>query len=33
MSHQMSIVHHYFSPNVQVLEENFLGKSCSISEN
>ena len=33
MSHQRSIVHHFFPLNVQVLEKNFLRKSCSISEN
>ena len=33
MSHQRSIVHHFFPLNVQVLEENFLRKGCSISEN
>ena len=33
MSHQRSIVHHFFPLNVQVLEKNFLGKSCFISEN
>ena len=33
MSHQRSIVHHFFPLNVQVLEKSFLSKSCSISEN
>ena len=33
MSHQMSIVHHFVPLNVQVLEKNFLRKSCSIREN
>ena len=33
MSHQMSIVHHIFPLNVQVLEKNLSRKSCSISEN
>ena len=28
-----SIVHHFFPLNVQVLEKNFLRKSCCISEN
>ena len=32
MSHQRSIVHHFFALNVQVPEKNFLRKSCSISE-
>ena len=32
MSHQMSIVHHFLPPNVQVPEKSFLRKSCSISE-
>ena len=32
MSHQMSIVNHFFPLNVQGLEKNFLGKSFSISE-
>ena len=29
----MSTVHQFFPLNVQVLENNFVGKSCSISEN
>ena len=33
MSHQRSIVHHFFPLNVQVLEKSFLRKSCSISKN
>ena len=33
MSHERSIVHHFFPLNVQVLEKKFLRKSCSISEN
>ena len=33
MSHQRSIVHHFFPLNVQVLEKSFLRKSGSISEN
>ena len=33
MSHQTSIVHHFFPLNVQVIEKNFLRKSCSISKN
>ena len=32
MSHQKSIVHHFFALNIQVLEK-CLRKSCSISEN
>ena len=32
MSHQSSNVHHFFPLIVQVLEERFLTKSCSISE-
>ena len=32
MSNQRSIVHHFFPLNVQVLEEKFLRKSCSISK-
>ena len=32
MSHQRSVVHHFFPLNVQVLEKNFLRKSYSISE-
>ena len=33
MSHQRSIVHHFFPLIVQIPEKNFLRKSCSISEN
>ena len=33
MSHQMSIVLHFFPLNLHVLEKNFFRKSCSISEN
>ena len=33
MSHQRSIVHHFYPFNVQVLEKNYLRESCSISEN
>ena len=33
MSHQRSIVHHFFPLIVQVLEKNLLRKSCPISEN
>ena len=33
MSHQMSIVHHFFPINVEDLEKNFFRKNCSISEN
>ena len=33
MSHQKSIVHHFFPLNVQVLEKSFLRKSSSNSEN
>ena len=33
MSHQRSIVHHFFPLNVQFPEKNFLRKSCSISKN
>ena len=33
MSQQRSIVHHFFPLIVQVLEKNFLRKSCSIGEN
>ena len=33
MSHQRSTVHHFFPHIVQVLEKNFLRKSCSIIEN
>ena len=29
MSHQRSIVHHFFPLNVQFLEKRFLRKSCS----
>ena len=32
MSHQRSIVHHYFPAIVQVLEKSFLKKSCSNSK-
>ena len=28
-----NFVHHFFPLNVQILEKNFLGKSCSISKN
>ena len=33
MSNQKSIVDHFFPLNVQVLENIFIGKICSISEN
>ena len=33
MTHQMSPVNHFFPLNLQFLKKNFLGKSCSISEN
>ena len=33
MSHQRSIVQHFFPLNVQVPERSFFRKSCSISKN
>ena len=33
MSNQRSIVHHFFPPNVEVVEKSFFRKSCSFSKN